>query len=191
MVDIEASGSTPGFASLLSIGAVVVDENVGGPKELSFYTELKPLPEAEWSTEAAQVHGLKREELLFSAREPADAMWAFKAWLGKLPKRPQFWADTGGFDWMFVDYYFKRFVGSNPFGFTARDARAWWMGVSAVNGSRATFADLRPCGMHNHNALEDARANAIAFNAGLEQVAAFKRLRQGAKLTLGDVIKVI
>ena len=34
------------------------------------------------------------------------------------------------FDWSFVNYYFHRFLGHNPFGFTAVDIKAYYMGAA-------------------------------------------------------------
>ncbi len=34
------------------------------------------------------------------------------------------------FDWSFINYYFHRFLGRNPFGFSAIDIKAYYMGVS-------------------------------------------------------------
>ncbi|MGF7152168.1 hypothetical protein FHS96_005837 [Sphingomonas zeicaulis] len=39
------------------------------------------------------------------------------------------------FDWTFVNFYFDRFVGANPFGFTALDIEAMYMGRTGCRWS--------------------------------------------------------
>jgi hypothetical protein len=48
-------------------------------------------------------------------------MTDFAGWLEKNSKgRAIFISDNPAFDWQFINYYFHRFLGQNPFGFSAR-----------------------------------------------------------------------
>lgn len=179
MVDIESCGPVPPRFSMLSLGAVVVDDAVGTPDEKNFYVEFQPILGAEWDSYTTRIHGFTYDASRRNGKSPGLAMVEFEEFLKTLNGKPEFFADTGGFDWGFVNFYFWNYLARNPFGHTARDARAYWIGVAAAAGDKRTFADLRPKGMHNHNALDDARSNAIA----LKQAWAIAEAHKQAHLT--------
>jgi DNA polymerase III epsilon subunit-like protein len=161
-VDIEASGPSPGTGSLVSLGACLVDR----PDE-SFYVELLPIPGLRWDEAAERVHGLSRERLAASGVEPPAAMRAFASWIEQVRegRRPVFVAFNAAFDWMFVADYFQRFLGSNPFGISALDQKAYFMakhGVAAWSGTTKVAVRRRyPTSLpHTHHALDDAREQA-------------------------------
>jgi DNA polymerase III epsilon subunit-like protein len=170
-VDIEASGPSPSTGSLLSIGACLVDDPA-----VTLYLELKPLPELPWTEEAAHIHQLDRGTLERDGLPPRDAMLRLADWLAQVSagRRPVFVAFNAPFDWMFVNDYFQRFVGHNPFGSAALDMKAYYMGRWRVPRWRDTTHDhiKRAVGVdepHTHNALDDAR----------EQAHLMRRLRAG------------
>jgi DNA polymerase III epsilon subunit-like protein len=71
------------------------------------------------------------------------------------------------FDWSFVNYYFHKYLGGNPFGFAALDIKAYYMGAtgcawSDTRSSRLS-ADLKPQGHSDHTALRDAQYQAELF----------------------------
>mgnify|MGYP006282792793 CR=1 FL=1 len=90
------------------------------------------------------------------AREPLDV--TFYAEL--MPGSPGFVSDNAGFDWQFVNWYFHRFLGDNPFGHHSYDLGSLFQG--AVRNLHASFRHLRET-PHTHNALDDAVGNAQAF----------------------------
>ncbi|MDT4880885.1 hypothetical protein FQZ97_1166860 [compost metagenome] len=71
------------------------------------------------------------------------------------------------FDWSFINYYFHKYVGANPFGFTAVDIKAYYMGATGCRWketkSSLMTARLKPQSSPNHNALDDARFQAELF----------------------------
>ena len=162
-VDIETSGQSPSVGSLLSIGAcLVVDPRV------ELYVELKPISDRPWSDEAARVHRLDRARLEREGLFPEAAMDRFAAWLDEAcgkESRPIFVGFNAPFDWMFVADYFWRYIGHNPFGVSALDLKAYYMGrerVTRWSETRRVFVDQR-LGMetdHSHHALDDARGQA-------------------------------
>lgn len=167
-VDVETSGPAPGRYSLLAIGACLVDEPTR-----TFYAELQPIGESA-TAEAMQVHNLNLDELKRDGLPPAEAMACFEAWLkAEVPAvaRPVFVAFNAAFDWMFVADYFERFLGRNPFGHTALDIKAYYMGMTGGAWSDTTKRSLAtryPDHAHlTHNALQDA----------LDQAALFRRMR--------------
>lgn len=71
MVDIESDGPIPGDYSMISFGAVLVDEGL----DKTFYGKLKPISE-KWIPEALAVSGFNREETL-TFDEPQIVMHDF------------------------------------------------------------------------------------------------------------------
>lgn len=164
-VDVETSGPAPSVASLLSIGACLVDDPGQGIEIL-----VRPVPGRGWSEEAEAVHGLSRERLAAEGLEPADAMQRLAAWLEAVVAAgsvPVFVSFNAPFDWLFVADHLWRHLGWNPFGTSAVDLKAMFMGkhldsVHAWAGTRS--ADVRriyPVDLpHTHGALDDAREQA-------------------------------
>lgn len=163
-VDIETSGPIPGEYSMLSIGACLVDA-----PEAKFEHRLKPL-NRNADPEALAISGFSLEELEQNGVEPCQAMAEFDAWVK---------AACGGigvavfvglnapFDWSFINYYFHRFYGKNPFGFTALDIKAYYMGVTGSlwrdTRSSAMASHLHPAQRGSHNAVQDAVYQAELF----------------------------
>jgi ribonuclease T len=163
-VDIEASGPIPGEYSMLTVGACVVDDD-----ENTYYVQLKPL-NRNAVPEALEVSGLSLETLESDGTAPSVAMTALQAWITTvLPHqaRPVFVGLNAPFDWSFINYYFVRFCGSNPFGHSALDIKALYMGATGCTWSQATSSQmakrLRPGKKGTHNALEDALYQAELF----------------------------
>jgi hypothetical protein len=163
-VDVEASGPIPGEYSLLAIGACVVR----APEE-TFYVELKPVtPNA--VPEALAVAGLDLARLAAEGAEPAQAMADFAAWLACVTPaggRPIFVAYPLAFDWMFVAYYFHRFVGHNPFGVGGVDIESYYAGLVGTPWPAPGQDMMEPAFLKelalSHHAREDAVAQAALF----------------------------
>ncbi|HJW89710.1 MAG TPA: 3'-5' exonuclease [Anaerolineales bacterium] len=174
-VDVETAGPNPSQYSLLSIGACTLDE-----PRLTFYIELQPVNQAV-QPEAQAIHGLDTDRLAEIGTPPAEAMQRFADWLSTvvLPgARPLFVAFNAPFDWMFVNDYFHRFLGSNPFGHTALDVKAYYMGLAGSSWSETSMRVLSKRYLGelalSHHALQDALDQADLFVQILEQ---HKRLR--------------
>jgi hypothetical protein len=71
------------------------------------------------------------------------------------------------FDWSFVNYYFLKYLGVNPFGFTALDIKALFMGVTGCSWydtrSSSISKRVHPTLKGDHDALHDARYQAELF----------------------------
>lgn len=164
-VDVEASGPTPGTGSLLAIGACLVDRPEEGIELL-----LRPDPDLPWEADAAATHGLDRERLAREGLDPARAMALLDEWVSRVVppgSRPVFVAFNAPFDWMFVADYAWRHLGRNPFGFSALDLKALYLGRhlgEVTRWSETTDDDVRrryPVLLaHTHEALADAREQA-------------------------------
>ncbi len=125
-VDVEASGPIPGEYSMLSLGACRVDDF-----EKSFYAELKPVSE-HFVPKALEVSGFDLGRLSREGREATEVMQSFQSWVVEqsLAATPVFVGFNAPFDWSFVNWYFHKFVGGNPFGVAALDIKAYYMGMS-------------------------------------------------------------
>lgn len=163
-VDIEAAGPHPGRYSMLSIGACLVDD----PDE-GFYVELQPSSD-DVLPEALAVSGLSMDELRRNGRPPAEAMADFGAWVERVTPadhEPVFVGLNAAFDWMFVNEYFHRHLGRNPFGHSALDIQAYAMGRDGGAFDDTSLAQLvdRYGGTAtlSHHALDDARVQADLF----------------------------
>lgn len=163
-VDIETSGPIPGEYSMLALGACLVDA-----PSMTFESILKPL-NRNAEPEALTVTGFSLDELEKSGTEPNQAMHKFNQWVKNACGEGQtavFVGLNAPFDWSFVNYYFCRFFGKNPFGFTALDIKAYYMGAtgSSWGDTRSSIMakHLRPTLKGTHNALQDAVYQAELF----------------------------
>lgn len=162
-VDVETSGPVPGEYSLLQIGACV-----SAAPDLAFECNLKPISQ-NFDPDALKVTGLNLEELSQSGMNPEQAMGAFDAWIASVSKagdQPVFVGFNASFDWSFINYYFVRFLGRNPFGISAIDIKSMYFGSTNcrwgdTHSTRVAQALDLP-GSGDHSALNDAR-----FQAGL------------------------
>ena len=156
-VDVETAGPNPGQYSMLSIGACMVCD-----PQRTFYVELQPVND-DFKPEALAVAKLSLEELALHGLPPAEAMARFEAWaLAELPadRRPIFVAFNAPFDWMFVCDYFYRYLGRNPFGYTALDLKALHMGLAGVPWAETSMRHVAARYLDDrqltHHALQDA-----------------------------------
>lgn len=155
-VDIEASGPIPGEFSMLAIGACLVPDRTKG-----FYIELQPLND-NFVPEAMAVCGLDLKGLKTTGVPPDEAMQSFADWLAEeAGEWPAFVAYPVAFDWMFVAWYFHKFLGRNPFGVSGVDIRSLYMGRARVEWEDSRkdqmIEAVRPKRALSHNALQDAR----------------------------------
>lgn len=163
-VDVETSGPIPGEFSLLSIGACLVSQPA-----TAFYLEIQP-SSPRHDQQSVAVSGLDLDKLQRDGLPPAKAMREFDTWIKSvslLERKPVFVGLNAPFDWSFVNYYFHQYMGSNPFGFTAIDMKAYFMGAFGCSWNEAKSsnmaATLKPQSKPTHNALDDARFQAELF----------------------------
>jgi len=160
-VDVETAGPNPHSYSMLSIGACLVSDPAR-----AFYVELQPLNDNALP-EAMRVSGLSMAELAEHGTSPAEAMARFEVWVHDITPtghRPIFVAFNAPFDWMFVCEYFHRYLGRNPFGHSALDLKALYMGQHGVTWRETSMRYVAVRYLDNraltHNALRDAQDQA-------------------------------
>ncbi len=163
-VDIETSGPIPEKYAMLSIGACTLSE----PRS-SFYIELKPDADG-FIPEALAISQLSFNKLQESGIPAKDAMEKFSQWVASVvPEgfQPVFAAFNAPFDWMFVNYYFHRYLAYNPFGHKALDIKALYMGLRKTNWMGTSYNNIiKNTGLEtslSHHALEDAIQQAKIF----------------------------
>ena len=158
IVDVEADGPAPGEFSMVCFGAVLFDEHL----DKSFYGQTRPVTDR-FDPEALAVSGFSREQHMTFA-EPKVAMTAFEAWIQDLTQgRAVFVSDNLAFDWQFINYYFHRFLGRNPFGFSGRRIGDIYAGL-VKDAYKATEWKKFRVTSHTHNPVDDARGNAEALH---------------------------
>mgnify|MGYP001209480591 CR=1 FL=1 len=170
-VDIEAAGPVPATYSMLSLGAVEVDELTQ-----TFYAEFKPVND-NFVPDAMKVVGRSLRDFADRGRAPKEAMADFRDWLSHFAKakKPVFVGFNATFDWAFINYYFHQYLGKNPFGFGGIDIKSYYMGMTGCawedTRSSRIRSELKGPSPHTHNALDDA----------VEQAEMFKRMREKAR----------
>ena len=169
-VDVETAGPNPSQYSLLTIGACTLDE-----RARTFYVELKPV-NSKITAESLSVHHLDLKRLAERGVPPEKAMADFDAWLkAEVPPdhRPVFVAFNAPFDWMFINDYFHRFLGRNPFGHAALDIKTFYMALAGVGWSETTMKEIGPRYLRSqeltHHALRDAMDQAEMFQKMLAE----------------------
>lgn len=181
-VDVETAGPYPGRYSLLSIGACLVLNPAA-----TFYVELQPLS-FDAVPDALAISGLSLEQLSQRGLSPADAMLRFASWIETVspaPARPVLVGFNAPFDWMFINDYFHRFLGYNPFGHSALDIKAFYAGRTGAAWSETSLhhivAQYGGAPSLSHNALADAIDQASLMRAMLEEQPAAPRPHQPAQ----------
>lgn len=157
VIDIEADGNIYGIHSMISFGAVIVDKEEKLNK--TFYGQLKPVGE-EWIPEALEVSGHSREDTL-KFENPEIVMKRFNEWiqdnLQSKKDRPHFYSDNNGFDYGWINYYFLKFTGNNPFGHSSTNIGSLYKGL--VKDMFQNFKHLKIT-KHTHHPVDDAKGNA-------------------------------
>ncbi len=163
-IDVETAGPNPSTYSLLSIGACTIFE-----PQRTFYVELQPVNENKLPN-AMMVSGLDWEHLKEEGVPPKDAMSQFAHWSAEVTQignQPIFVSFNAPFDWMFVNDYFHRYLGHNPFGHKALDIKAFYMGVHGVSweetGMQSVSSRYHDNQNLTHHALQDALDQARIF----------------------------
>lgn len=163
-VDVEADGPCPHLYSMVSFGAVVVEPTIIH----MFYGRTAPVSENYREDALAVIRPEVTREQHLTYKDPKDTMDMFYKWCLHIAKqtpdnRLVFVSDNPAFDWQFINYYFHRFNGVNPFGFSARRVGDLFAGMqkNAMTPGRV-WKKLRTT-PHTHHPVDDARGVAEAL----------------------------
>ncbi|MGE6572455.1 exonuclease domain-containing protein [Psychrobacter namhaensis] len=163
-VDIETAGPIVSEHSMMTIGACLVYN-----PEIEFSVMLKPISNKSVA-EALEVTGLTLEQTSKDGITPNKAMFQFNEWISKNVQedyRAVFVGLNAAFDWSFVNYYFLKYLNKNPFGISALDIKALFMGATGSSwyDTKSSSMDkyLHPRLQGDHDALHDAKYQAELF----------------------------
>ena len=137
IVDVEADGPFPGVYSMVSFGAVKVDNELNH----TFYSEvIRPIA-TQYDEEALSISGVTRDQQLDSLIYPNEVM--------------------SEFDWQFINGYFIMYNdGYNPFGWSSRRLSDMFAGF--YQNARYSWKKHRKT-KHTHHPVDDAMGNAEAL----------------------------
>jgi DNA polymerase III alpha subunit (gram-positive type) len=160
VVDVESDGVCPPLYSMVCFGAVKIDDKLNK----KFYGKVKPISVV-YDAEALKVSGISREQHL-EFDTPEEVMRNFAEWLGLVSiGNPVFISDNPAFDWQWINYYFHKYYGSNPFGHSARRIGDLYCGLMKDAGVNRIWKQKYRKTVHTHNPVDDAMGNAEALLA--------------------------
>ena len=87
---------------------------------------------------------------------------AFNKWLNQFEERIIFVSDNPAYDWQFINYYFHKFLGFNPFGHSARRISDFYAGMKGDFYDSQGWKKWRIT-KHDHNPVHDVLGNIEAF----------------------------
>ena len=157
VVDVESDGPLLGVNSMVCFGAVLIDKE--GKLEKTFYGQIKPISK-EYNLEALSISGFTRKEHE-NFEEPEQVMTRFADWLkDNSENSPVLLSDNNGYDASWINYYFLRFYGKNPFGWSSRRIGDMFCGF--FNDGKYSWKKHRKTS-HTHHPVDDAKGNAEAL----------------------------
>lgn len=158
-VDVESDDQSPAIGSMISFGAVLVSD-----QSKTFYGNVRPIRET-YNPDTLAISGFSREEHE-SFDEPKKVMEEFSRWLDEVSEgSPIFISDNPAFDWQWINYYFHKYLGRNPFGFSARRIGDLYCGMVKHAGKNRDWKRKFRKTKHTHNPVDDAMGNAEALIA--------------------------
>lgn len=156
-VDIESDDQSPATGSMVCFGAVLVSD-----LSKTFYGRTAPIKE-EYNEEALKISGFTREQHL-NFDDPARVILNFLHWVEEVSVgKPTFICDNPAFDWQWINYYFHRYIGKNPFGFSARRIGDLYCGLVKDASKNQEWKMKYRKTKHTHNPVDDAMGNAEAI----------------------------
>lgn len=159
VVDVETDGESPDKYSMVCFGAVLVKDMTK-----TFYGKTKPISKV-YNKEALAISGFSRKEHE-KFDDPEQVMKDFDKWLKEVSDgKPTFISDNPAFDFGWINFYFHKYLGRNPFGFSARRIGDIYCGiVKKANANKEWKRKYRKT-KHTHNPVDDAKGNAEALIA--------------------------
>jgi hypothetical protein len=150
MIDVETDGPIPGDFSMISFGAVLVNEGL----DQTFYGRLEMGSggtRGEWSL-ARRDDGVQRSEASDAGfRRVGERAKQGTSTLHQRQQRVRL---------QFINWYFWHFTDGNPFGHTSTNLGSLYKGL--VQDTFQSFKHLRKTA-HTHHPVDDAKGNAEAL----------------------------
>lgn len=151
VLDVETTGLLPDRCSILSIGAVDLDEPTN-----QFYDECRAWPDAHITEEALAINGFSREVVFDETKKSeAELIRDFIGWATDRPQDRTLAAQNVSFDLSFVEAAAKRAGLESPFGKRTLD-------VHSLVWLHMVGRGIVPPSMNHHSALNLDAALAYA-----------------------------
>lgn len=152
IVDVEATGISPHSGEMTEFGAVEYKSRA------TFHCESEPDPE-------------NPAKPIITGRQfdVAEIMKQFDGWLYRIAKneRLTFVSDNPAYDFQWINFYFDKYLGRNPFGHSGRRIADFWAGLERDWYSTQKWKKYRVT-PHDHNPVNDAMGNVEALHKLLE-----------------------
>lgn len=156
-IDLETNGLDPAVASILELGAVIVNEDLSIAREMRTY--IKPLDD-HWSDEAEKVNGITRD-MLRDAPTLEEALKRFDIWTAG-ERTLGAWGTY--FDVQFLKAQYKKIDRQYPFDwrdFDLKTVAMWELGKRGLATTKGVEACLKKLGLEfegdAHSALDDIK----------------------------------
>ena len=165
VIDVEADGGAVGLYSMISFGVVDLYDH-----SKTFFGQTAPLEGAWYNTKALEVCNVTRQEHE-SYPDPETTMVMFQRWLTENYNADRYimWSDNPAWDFQWVNYYSIRYLGTNPFGHSARRIGDLSAGFNRKPTDTSSWKKLRDT-KHTHHPVDDALGNAQALTKILERM---------------------
>ncbi len=148
-VDVEATGLSPATGVMTEFGAVEYDSR------RTFHGVLHEAEPDPANPAKSRIIGRSFPE--------ADVMQRFAAWLKQVSAgHPVFVSDNPAYDFQWINYYFDKALGLNPFGHSGRRISDYWAGLQRDWRDTQSWKKYRST-PHDHNPVHDAMGNVEAF----------------------------
>lgn len=148
-VDVEATGISPYSGVMTEFGAVEYKN-----RECYHGILWDSVPDPD-NPAKPKITGQQFDEL--------EVMEDFAVWLDNVGKgRHIFVSDNPAYDFQWVNFYFDKTLGKNPFGHSGRRISDYWAGLQGdfYNTQKWKRYRVTP---HDHNPVNDAMGNVEAF----------------------------
>lgn len=155
-VDVETDGPFMPDYSIVCFAAIIVEPSLSKV----FYGKIRPISD-KWNPQALAISGFSREEHL-TFDEPDVVMKNFADWINvNTNGLPIGISDNNGYDFgVCLNYYFHKFYGSNPFGWSSRRIGDLFCGAEHDLWYKWKKHRITT---HSHFPVDDAKGNAEAL----------------------------
>lgn len=156
-IDVESDGPYPGIYSMICFGAVIVEPGLSR----TFYGRLRPITSG-FDPKALAISGFTREQC-YGFPDPYETMKSFDNWIKENSTGySSLISDNPAFDCQWMNYYFHKYIGSNPLGCSGRRIGDLYCGMKMDMSKNQEWKDLYRKEL-DHNPLNDAIENAKAL----------------------------
>jgi hypothetical protein len=155
-VDTEAFGGAPSVGRMTEFGAVE-------------YKTLKTFHGVLWTaapnSDKPVESRLDPNAIQKTEEERRQVFLDFERWLYFFDKCPVFVSDNNGYDFMWVNDAFWKYLGRNPFGHSSRRITDFYAGLKGNFYTPAKEWKRLRVTKHDHNPIHDSLGNIEAFKA--------------------------